>query len=424
MLTSGLGIVLALTILAVFWPWMSLTTLDGLRPMLARILHHNGSQTPPQERTIPRNSLTFLLTNSAALTSQQQSIALLTLGILAAVYPILMLVRAAAETVRIEMFLDEVSLRSAARAQDTSLGPRHEGLGLPGEVTPTSTAKQSQSVQRKAATSHRASSVAPSEPGSDLRSLAESMMRGGSEQPTDHPVKDAKHSTIGRRSDEARPVSSSCPSPSAALLPYATLAITSAFALSGASDLVGPTQELETSTVLLTFVPLMLLAVMKGDDWGGGSNRTDWQWAVLGSNACVFAIWPRLRQERLSLPTIAGVALWNWLIGNRPWIDVKNVSAGLAALTSNVLQLYMAACILLSTTGSLVDDGWTMALDTVVTEHAWNTVLGLTYVWAIVRTFEVGIGNGLNVGLFGSKGSAKSANRSTTGAGAHAKRAK
>lgn len=136
-----------------------------------------------------------------------------------------------------------------------------------------------------------ATSITLSESGNDLQGLAESIVRGSSAIPSKDVVERPAIAGRSRGGDISPPVvvSSTCPSPSAAVLPYAASAVGLAFhligpvwnsgwTLSGSGDL----------GINFSLLPLTLLLVAKDDDWSGGANRADWQWAVFANNVGIF----------------------------------------------------------------------------------------------------------------------------------------
>lgn len=136
----------------------------------------------------------------------------------------------------------------------------------------------------------RAPSAAASEAGSELTALL-SVTRGDTSLPNSSSLRFdlAEQSSKSRdrylnnsssSSGPQRAIASSTPSPSALLLPYGLLSTSLTFFLFGF--------QTHEKSILIPLLPLTLLMGAKGDDWGGGANEVDWEWAVLGNNVAVF----------------------------------------------------------------------------------------------------------------------------------------
>lgn len=306
-LTVGLVVVAGLTFLVLFWPWVRIDFpgqggqslgFEATKRVLDRLVSQawrwdvvaRGSASSSSS-SLEAGVRTFYGSLSQALDLdgtqlQRVAIAFTTLGCL---YPFLILFRAARQTVQIEMRLYEDSTRDQAAA-------RPNGSVLSSASGPvTGNGKARLREPSRSSRSHRASSVAPSDAGSDLRSFAESMIKGGSSMSLTGMagVGHAGDGVIGGGSKEIGVpvgvegvrVASSCPSPSAAVIPYAFLAVALSVYLfspptaQGAG--AGPLK------VLLPLLPLTLLMVAKGDEYAEGRNRADWAWAALGNNCAV-----------------------------------------------------------------------------------------------------------------------------------------
>lgn len=129
----------------------------------------------------------------------------------------------------------------------------------------------------------RAPSAAASEAGSELAALL-NVTRGDTSLSNSASLRfdfsDNPQNGKANLNNPARPIASSTPSPSALLLPYGLLSTSMTFFLFGF--------QTHEKSILIPLLPLTLLMGAKGDDWGGGANEVDWEWAVLGNNVAVF----------------------------------------------------------------------------------------------------------------------------------------
>lgn len=272
--------------LLILWPWLSPTLLPGALARLTHssaTLHHKGPDASPY--------LFNWLEHRLALNTSNVSYLRWGAVVLATAYPCLVVFRAAKETVKLEMHLNEdLSARSKASPvksiSNSSALPPSTRVRTTSSIAPSDTGRLGRaSVNGDArARSKRAASVAPSDAGSDLHSLAASIVRGGVDAPSEV-GRCSSHRAAGfAEIDASRRVASSCPSPSAAILPYATLAISLAIFLCWPSS----SSDATSIRILFPLLPLTLLIVAKGDDWSGGSAKVEWEWAVIGNNVAAF----------------------------------------------------------------------------------------------------------------------------------------
>lgn len=298
-------------------------------------------------------------------------------------WPCLILLRAAKETVLIENFLHEGSASADAASKKANVGG-------PGGASPTLNTPRKSEAGASVARSHARSKTpgAASEAGSDLRSFAESMVRGGDSRgdiagaaATAADGDDDEEDNKQRAARQQPRVSSSCPSPSAAVLPYVSCAVTlSIYLFSGVA--------FSSSTILFPLLPFTLLLVAKGDSWGGGSTSNDWEWCMLMNNACAFHLWPSIRSDGLPIQYVVTVGIWNWLVGHR-LSDVGSVSR-----TAHYAMLLVHAVSLLDSIVSLPF----ISIDALVSVVSTTTFV-VVWCWSVKRVAEVALGNGLALGF-------------------------
>ncbi|KAE8210846.1 hypothetical protein CF327_g5335 [Tilletia walkeri] len=301
---------------------------------------------------------------------------------------------AGAETVRVEMEVDEVQQR---KSKAGSNGP--EGQARPyyaGSI--------------KAPSSYDGASVAGSVLATPLKSTRH---RGSISTASATPMKSsvAGSTNIGVHPSRSllpqapRSQASICPSPAARILPYALLSTSMAFFLFGF--------QVHEKSILLPLLPLTLLMCAKGDAWGGGEAKSDWEWAVLGNNVALFSLWPLLKRDGVSLQYTATLIFWNWVIGHRPFSELlagRQTFVGwfgglvhVAMVGLHVLEVGLPYAISPST------------LERVMTRYpdlypVLNVVLctpvfGLIWLWSLKRQLEIGFAVGLGgFGLLGGSG--------------------
>lgn len=185
----------------------------------------------------------------------------------------ILLFRAAVETCRLEMILDDAQAEQVVanvRRRGGSVASGREGTQV-GSQRPTSVRE---SVARSVAPSAHESSRGSL---SDRRSTTSGSLFAGST--STWMANGAPRPRPKTRQAPARPQSSS-PSPAATLLPYTLLSTSLAFFLLGF--------QTHEKSILLPLLPLTLLLTTKGDRTGAGAAVADWEWAVLANNVGVF----------------------------------------------------------------------------------------------------------------------------------------
>ncbi|CAO1631490.1 unnamed protein product [Parajaminaea phylloscopi] len=398
------GVALTSTLL-LLGPWLSWASPGGLRSLFINLASASAYATSDETMLLGTSASkvfpSAICRRFGGLCAWKQSLALVALALVVA-FPCLVSFRAAKETVRIEMCLND-GLQASGPAAQTHLP--NDGKRLPAASATATGAgfASSPPTPRKPPAGHRSPSVAPSEAESDLRSLAESIMRGGSSQAVAPRI--ANTSTTAVAAERSVRVSSSCPSPSAAVLPYAASTIGLAFCLFASPNLhQGDVRQI--SSLLLPLLPLTLLIVAKGDDWGGGANKADWQWAVFANNLGVFSVWPLLLSEGLKVPSILLLVVWNWLIGYRRPTgspgERSRQSRSTIDLFFDLTDALMSAIIVTTTVLSLFMDTLDGGLLQQVTGIVSKTAFFVVYLWSMKRTAEVAIGNGLSIGIYAS----------------------
>lgn len=356
----------------------------------------------------------FPLSSSLPLTSAHRWI----LTALVSAWPLFILLRAARETVLLENYLAsggaETKKGKSRNASDnanttknaseninsttTNVNTNQDRPTLNAPPTPSSTRSRSRNPRHSAA----AAVAAPaSEAGSDLRSLAESIVgiEGGESVHKGHT---ATAIALPR-------VSSSCPSPSAAVLPYVASSVSLAIWLFSP---VAVATDTTTSAVLYPLLPLTLLLSSKGDPWGGGSSANDWEWAMLANNVGVFSLWAGVREAGLAIPYLVAVLAWNWLVGYRP-LRRSGASTSTPTSASPTFARYvhyaMLAVHAISLLDAIVGGGQQqplaaisapISIATLVSAVSTAAMLGV-WVWSVKRVAEVAVGNGLALGAMG-----------------------
>lgn len=282
---GGIALAVGLTFLVIFFPWLSFRTVAPLRQVFIRagggfsiplVANENGPSP-----TTARHLSAFLHQRLPC----DARVAQVAIATAAFFFPCLICFRAARETVRIEMRLAETIISPESSRLATASGLVSSVSGSVSGRDPSSKVTSRRADGGRGPRQHkRSGSQTPSEAGSDLRSLAESLVRGESSAlPSQRPNPEIEASQRVQ-GDEIK-VSSSCPSPSAAVLPYAAAAI------SLATYLFLPfskTSESDVTRVLFPLLPLTLLTVAKGDEWGGGAGKVDWEWIILSNNVGTF----------------------------------------------------------------------------------------------------------------------------------------
>lgn len=282
---GGVALAVTLTFLVIFFPWLSFTTVASIRQVFARLGAALSSPLPTEDGPLPLRAwhVSELLHRHLPFDAKIARIAIAAVALL---FPCLICFRAARETVRIEMRLAEtVDSPDLSQLAGTSKFASSVSGSVSGRNQGTKSSSRTADAGRSHRQHKRSGSQTPSEAGSDLRSLAESIVRGESSAlPSQRIGRETDLSQQHAKGDEIK-VSSSCPSPSAAVLPYAAAAISLATYLFLPS---GKTYESDVTRVLFPLLPLTLLTVAKGDEWGGGAGKVDWEWIVLSNNVATF----------------------------------------------------------------------------------------------------------------------------------------
>jgi alpha-1,3-glucosyltransferase len=290
--------------------------------------------------------------------------------------PCVQLFVAAAETVRVEMFLDQdVKLQLAASERRKKEG---------------SVAGSVRSRKRKT------SRAPPSEAGSDLASI----LSGGRGTKTE-----TRLDGIPEKQDKMV-LASSSPSPAASVLPYALLSTSLAFFLFGF--------QTHEKSILLPLLPATLLISTKGDEWGAGAGKTDWEWAVLFNNLAVFSMWPLLQRDGLALQYVIMVLLWNWSIGHRPFQGLKSSRQSFVAWFGALAHIGIFSLHFMELLFPLFAP-WTNRilsrypdLFAVLNVLLCTPCFMLIWAWSLKRQLEVGFACGIDILSLQRKSSSKS----------------
>jgi alpha-1,3-glucosyltransferase len=298
--------------------------------------------------------------------------------------PCMQLFAAAAETVRIEIFLD----------QDI----QHQLVASEKRKVEGSVAGSTKSKRRR-----KASHVAPSETGSDLASILSGTRGGGGGGSTIRGS--AIESKLNGHATTEKPmaVASSSPSPASSVLPYALLSTSLAFFLFGF--------QTHEKSILLPLLPITLLLTAKGDEYGGGAGKTDWEWAVLTNNLAVFSMWPLLQRDGLSLQYVLLGLLWNWSIGYQPFSGLKNHRQTFVAWFGAFAHLAILGLHLLEVLFPLFPLHTRIITSKYPDLFAVLNVLLCTpsfvliWLWSIKRQLEVGIACGIDIFSLQTRGS-------------------
>ncbi|CAD6981437.1 unnamed protein product [Tilletia controversa] len=302
---------------------------------------------------------------------------------------------AGAETVRVEMETDEVQQRKSKAGSNGT-----EAQGRPyyaGSI--------------KAPSSYDGASVAGSVLATPLKSTRH---RGSISTASATPMKSsvAGSTTAGTHPSRSllpqapRSQASICPSPAARVLPYALLSTSMAFFLFGF--------QVHEKSVLLPLLPLTLLMCAKGDSWGGGEAKSDWEWAVLGNNVGVFSLWPLLKRDGVTLQYAVVLFFWNWVIGHRPFSELLAGRQTFVGWFGGLVHVAMVGLHVLEVGLPYVVSAPTLErlmtrypdLFPVLNVVLCTPVFGLIWLWSLKRQLEIGFAVGLGgFGLLGGGGS-------------------
>lgn len=301
--------------------------------------------------------------------------------------PCIHLFAAGAETARIEMSLNEDAqkLRDASERRQAS--------------TSTTAGSTTARRRRDGAKGRTMPNAAPSEVGSEIASV---LSGGGGGRDAERPSSemtavDRATSVLGN----SKPVASSSPSPAACILPYALLSVSLAFFLFGF--------QTHEKSILLPLLPLSLLISAKGDGWGAGAGKEDFEWAMLGNNVGAFSMFPLLGRDGLASQYFVLLALWNWFVGHRPFSGLygpRKTFVGwfgavlhVAMLSLHLLELVVSPILLSSPSTARVLDRLLQrypdifaVLNVLVSFPAFF----ILWLWSMKRQIEVGFANGIS----------------------------
>lgn len=298
--------------------------------------------------------------------------------------PCIHLFAAAAETVHIEMFLDEDSKRQVLASEKRQA----EGSVVGGSSISGRKPKHlSQAVP------------APSEAGSNLDSIlgstTQSAAGGQSTGKLSASLSTTKLDRVGLSGSNAQTVASSSPSPAASILPYALLSTSMAFFLFGF--------QTHEKSILLPLLPITLLISVKSDEWGGGAGKTDWEWAILMNNVALFSMWPLLQRDGLIWQYILLSVGWNWAIGYRPFNGLRSYRKSFVTWSAAIIHLGMLLLhiveVFLPRFSSIARPIFSRYPDLfpVLNVLLCTPVFGLIWLWSIKRQLEVGFACGIDI---------------------------
>lgn len=288
---------------------------------------------------------------------------------------------AAAETVHIEMFLDEDSKRQVLASEKR----QKEGSIVGGSsISGRRPRHLSQAVP------------APSEAGSNLDSILGSTTHSavGGQAPS-RLTPSPSTSRIVPTTTNAQTVASSSPSPAASVLPYALLSTSLAFFLFGF--------QTHEKSILIPLLPMTLLISVKADEWGGGAGKTDWEWAILMNNVSLFSMWPLLRRDGLVWQYALLSVGWNWAIGYRPFNGLQSYRKTFVAWSAAMIHLVMLALhfseIILPHLPSIAKPIFSRYPDIfpVLNVLLCTPVFCLIWLWSTKRQLEVGFASGIDI---------------------------
>lgn len=305
--------------------------------------------------------------------------------------PCVHLFAAGAETARIEMSLNEDAQKLKAASERRM-------------ASASTTAGSTTARRRKDGRGKRRamSNAAPSEVGSEIASVLSGGGAGGHDADKSSPDFVLANGSVLGNEISTKPVASSTPSPAACVLPYALLSVSLAFFLFGF--------QTHEKSILLPLLPLSLLISAKGDGWGAGAGKEDFEWAMLGNNVGAFSMFPLLQRDGLTSQYFTLVCLWNWIVGHRPlqglygsrksFVAWLGAGVHIAMLSLHLLELVVMPTLLkYPTTSSFLvrllqryPDLFAV-LNVLVAFPAFFTL----WLWSMKRQVEVGFANGLSI---------------------------
>lgn len=397
---TGIGLATTLTFAIVFREWL------GDIKQLGQIIH----RIFPMARGLFEDKVSNIWCFSSVLPLPTKyklknalsidSLARLSLAttLLVILLPCVHLFAAAAETVHIEMFLDEDSKRQVLASEKRQA----EGSVVGGS-----------SISGRRPRHLSQAAPAPSEAGSNLDSILGSTTQSGvGGQSTSRLTTSASTSRIDRlgATSNAQTVASSSPSPAASILPYALLSTSLAFFLFGF--------QTHEKSILIPLLPMTLLISVKADEWGGGAGKTDWEWAILMNNVSLFSMWPLLQRDGLVWQYVLLSVGWNCAIGYRPFNGLQSFRKTFVAWSAAMIHLGMLALhtleIILPLLPSIAQPIFSRYPDIfpVLNVLLCTPVFGLIWLWSTKRQLEVGFACGIDI--FGLQKSSTSSTKKKT----------
>ncbi|EST05656.1 Glycosyl transferase, ALG6/ALG8 [Kalmanozyma brasiliensis GHG001] len=266
--------------------------------------------------------------------------------------------------------------------------------------------------------SHRSPSVVGSVAGGRARSEIESLLAGSVSRSisgrVSHvgPLATSHDSDYPAQATPARAVASTLPSPAAQMLPYGLLSVSTSFFLFGF--------QTHEKSILLPLLPMTLLLGAKGDTWGGNITAArDWQWCVWFNNVATFSLFPLLRKDGQALQYAILTLGWNWLIGNlgvpfNPLTSVRAMFRKDASFFRRISTLSYIAIVALHTleyglprlAPGLQAKVWARYPDIypVLNVLLVTPLVGVVWIWALVRQVQTAFANGMTIGGSGKKG--------------------
>ncbi|PWN43940.1 ALG6, ALG8 glycosyltransferase [Ceraceosorus guamensis] len=397
---TGIGAVTLITTLVLFSPWLYspsalFQVIHRIFPLARGIFEDKVSNVWCFLSVLPLPQR-YKLRNLFEVSSLAKVSLIATL--LAILAPCAHLYVAASQTVTIEMFLNEG--KGAKAAREKLARQRGEGSVM-GRSAGGRSAGRSERRDRTRSILSVPGAPARSEAGASEGGVAPSI--SGAMSNTGSLFGSSKLTTVGDQE-----VASNTPSPAASVLPYALLNTSLAFFLLGF--------QTHEKSILLPLVPLSLLITVKGDEWGGGGGKTDFEWAMLGNNVAVFSMWPLLQRDGLTLQYLVLNFLWNWSAGYNPFLALQSRRKSLVGWTSAmahaaILALHLVEVLLPALAPGLAAHVYDRYPDIhpVLNVLLCTPLFGLIWVWAVARQVEVGVGCGIDPTAFLRRSSKKRA---------------
>ncbi|SNX84228.1 related to ALG6 - glucosyltransferase [Melanopsichium pennsylvanicum] len=408
----GLGLAVVITFGIVFAPW--LTSLEQIGQVVYRIF--------PVARGLFEDKVSNVWCFLSVLPLPQKwklknvmessQLAKMSLGVtLVAILPgCWLLFWAASTTAEMEMMVAQEIVsqkKQSGSADKTSIA----NMGVTGSATaPTIAASQISAANR----SRRTPSVIGSVAGAPARSEIESLLAGSVSKslsgrcsqagPPD--IEPSLHSDYHlSKSNPSKAVASTLPSPTAQMLPYGLLSVSSAFFLFGF--------QTHEKSILLPLLPMTLMLGAKGDTWGGNiAAARDWEWGVWFNNIATFSLYPLLKKDGQSLQYLVLLVMWNWFIGNLA-IPLNPLQSAKGALRKDAsffrrlstltyiaaIGLHGAEMVLPRVLPDVMEKLWSRYPDIFPVLNVLLTTpcFGVVFVWALIRQFQVGFANGFEL---------------------------